>query len=103
MKKLGTTVTQMRANASSFGDRPNRRKKEQSNFTGKKFIREENFDDIDSMTAEEIRKLLVDDGLIKAQKRDNIDKKLVGKEIHCENSVYLFNRHGCFRRNVHFI
>ena len=55
------------------------------------------------MNAEEIRKLLVDDGLIKAQKKDNIDKKLVGKEIHAENSIYLFNRHSCFRRNVHFI
>lgn len=106
MKKLGTTVTQMRANAmgqSSIGDRPAKRKKDHSNFTGKKFIREDDFDDIDSMTAEEIRKLLVDDGLIKAQKKDNIDKKLVGKEIHAENSIYLFNRHGCFRRNVHFI
>lgn len=84
--------------------KPKKKKKEtSSSFTGKRFVREDDFEDIDNMTAEEIRKLLVDDGLIKAQPKDNIDRKEVGKEIHAENSIYLFNRHSCFRRNVHFI
>ena len=107
MRKLGTTLAQMRSNAmgqsSADGSPVRKKKKDVSSFTGKRTLREDDFDDIDSMTAEEIRKLLVDDGLIKAQKKDNIDKKLVGKEIHAENSIYLFNRHKCFRRNVNFI
>ena len=55
------------------------------------------------MTPQEIREMLVKDGFLKARKEDNIDKKLVGEEIHADNSLYLFNRHSCFRRNVHFI
>ena len=47
--------------------------------------------------------MLVENGVLKARKEDKIDKKLVGPEIHAENSIYLFNRRGCFRRNVHFI
>lgn len=55
------------------------------------------------MTPAQIRKLLVDDGLIKATKADNIDVKEVTKDIHAEDSLYLFNRNTCFRRNMHFI
>lgn len=47
--------------------------------------------------------MLVDNGFLKARKEDKIDKKLVGPEIHADNSLYLFNRNGCFRRNVHFV
>ena len=47
--------------------------------------------------------MLVENGILKATEKDNIDAKEVGKEIEAENSIYLFNRNGCFRRNVHFI
>lgn len=74
-----------------------------SNFTGVKRLREEDLGDIEEMSPQEIRRMLVENGVLKARKEDNIDKKLVGPEIHAENSVYLFHRRGCFRRNVHFI
>ena len=66
-------------------------------------MREADLDDIEEMTQSEIRLLLVEKGILKARKEDNIDKKLVGPEIHAEKSIYLFRRHSCFRRNVHFI
>ena len=66
-------------------------------------MREEDLDDIEDMDSEQIRKLLVDNGILKARKTDLIDRKLVGEDIKAENSVYLFNRHSCFRRNIHFV
>ena len=59
--------------------------------------------DIEDMDSEEIRKMLVEHGILKPRKGDQIDFKLVGPEIHAENSVYLFNRSSCFRRNCHFV
>ena len=40
--------------------------------------------------------------MIKAKKGE-IDEKLIGPEIEAENSVYLFNRKSCFRRNVYYV
>ena len=74
-----------------------------ANFTGTKKLREEDLDDIEDMNSEEIRALLVSNGISKARKTDEIDHKLVGPEIHADNSLYLFKRHSCFRRNIHFI
>ena len=76
---------------------------QRSNFTGRKQLREEDLDDIDDMTADEIRSLLVKQGLLKAQPKDNIDNKLVGPEIFADKSLYLFSRNNRFRRNIHFI
>lgn len=47
--------------------------------------------------------MLVENGILKARADDHIDYKLVGTEIEAENSVYLFARKSCFRRNVHFL
>ena len=47
--------------------------------------------------------MLVTHGILKARKEDNIDNKLVGPEIKADNSLYLFNRKGCFRKHIHFI
>jgi hypothetical protein len=47
--------------------------------------------------------MLVEHGILKAKKSDKIDLKLVTANIEAENSIYLFNRSGCFRRNCHFI
>ena len=47
--------------------------------------------------------MLVEHGILKAREDDNIDKKLVGPEIHAEKSLYLFARGSCLRRNIHFI
>ena len=56
------------------------------------------------MPKEEIRAMLVEKGLLKASKADGIDaKKIDSNEISADNSIYLFNRHGCFRRNIYFI
>lgn len=80
------------------------KKKQQANFTGQVKIREADFDDIDDMNPEEIRKMLVEHGALKARKTDKVDHKFVDPAtIEAENSLYLFNRNGCFRRNVHFI
>ena len=47
--------------------------------------------------------MLVEHGFLKANKDDKIDNKLVGPEIEANNSLYLFGRGTCFRRNCHFI
>ena len=59
--------------------------------------------DIEDMEPEEIRKMLVENGILKPRKSDKIDLKLVGPEIKANHSVYLFSRKGCFRRNAHFV
>ena len=55
------------------------------------------------MDTHEVRRMLVENGILKAKKSDNIDPKNVGPEIHAEMSIYLFGRNTIFRRNVHFI
>ena len=55
------------------------------------------------MDSEEIRKLLVANGILKARKSDKVDMKLLGPEILADRSLYLFSRTSCFRRNIHFI
>lgn len=104
MKKLGTSLNQIRANTTLHQEtKPKKKKKDQASFTGRKALRDEDLEDIEDMTAEEIRALLVRNGHLKARASDGIDKKEVGDEIHADNSIYLFHRRACFRRNVHFI
>ena len=48
--------------------------------------------------------MLVENGFLKASKEDKIDsKKIDENEIKADNSMYLFNRSSCFRRNIYFI
>jgi hypothetical protein len=74
-----------------------------ASFTGQKVLRESDLNNIEDMEAEDIRKMMIEHGILKANKSDNIDKKLVDSSIEAENSVYLFGRNTCFRRNCHFI
>lgn len=46
--------------------------------------------------------LLIQQGILKAKKGE-IDEKNIGMDIAAENSVYLFNRNGCFRRNAYYL
>lgn len=56
------------------------------------------------METEKVRRILVEKGKLKAKDIDNIDKKKVDKDvIHADNSVYLFHRDGCFRRNIFYL
>ena len=107
MKKLGTSAAQlnkMKSGNQSSESLPKKKKKTQrANFTGEKKLREEDLDDIEDMNSEEIRALLVTNGILKARETDKIDHKLVGPEIHADKSLYLFGRDTCFRRNIHFI
>ena len=66
-------------------------------------MREDDLQDVEEMTKDEIRDMLVEEGFLKARKGDKKDLKEVGKEIEAENSIYLFHRTNCFRRNVHFV
>lgn len=45
---------------------------------------------------------MIDQGLLKA-KRGEIDEKKIGADVEAENSVYLFEKEGCFRRNVFYV
>ena len=107
MKKLGTSAAELNkmktVNASQTPQKKKKNEKQRANFTGTKKLREEDLDDIEDMNSEEIRELLVQNGILKARKTDKIDFKLVGPEIMADNSLYLFNRTSCFRRNIHFI
>jgi len=47
--------------------------KVKASFTGVKKIREEDFDDIEDMDSEEIRKLLVSNGVLKPRPEDKIN------------------------------
>lgn len=83
---------------------PSKKKKQKVSFEGKIALREADLANIEDMETYEVRNMLVHAKILKAKKEDNIDKKLVDpKIIHAENSVYLFNRNGCFRRNIFFI
>lgn len=102
MKKLGTSKKALdrlkTGNMQKFT-----MKKTKASFTGGKRLFNENLiEDVEDLDNNTIRLILIDQGLLKAKKGE-IDNKLVGPEIMAENSVYLFGRHSCFRRNVHFI
>ena len=59
-------------------------------------------DEVEDLDNRAVRLLLIDQGILKAKKGE-IDEKKIGPEIAAENSIYLFNRNGCFRRNVYVI
>ena len=80
-----------------------KKQKARANFTGQKNLRESDLADLEDMDTHEVRRMLVENGILKAKKSDNIDPKNVGPEIHAEKSIYLFGRHTIFRRNVHFV
>lgn len=46
--------------------------------------------------------ILIEQGILKARPGE-IDEKKIGPQIEAENSLYLFNRKGCFRRNIYYI
>ena len=58
--------------------------------------------DLDELKNEEIKKMLIDNGIIRV-KENRKEKMIVPKEIKCENSVYLFNREGKFRKTCYYI
>ena len=107
LKKLGITREQKDMNLSRseiLGVTPNKKKKQKISFEGKIALSEADLANIEDMETYEVRNMLVHAKILKAKKEDNIDKKLVDKKIiHAENSIYLFNRNGCFRRNIFFI
>lgn len=74
-----------------------------ASFTGRKVLRESDLNNIEDMEAQDVRLMMIEQGILKANKSDNIDFKLVDSTIEAENSIYLFNRNSCFRRNCHFI
>lgn len=104
MKKLGTSAIELKR-MQSQAPAPRKKKKEKvkASFTGQQKLREEDLDDIEDMNSEEIRKLLVSNGILKPRASDEIDLKEVGPEIKADKSLYLFARGSCFRRNIHFI
>ena len=80
------------------------KKKNKASFEGKVGLREADLANIEDMETHEVRNMLVHAKILKAKKEDNIDKKLVDKKIiHADNSIYLFHRDSCFRRNIFFI
>ena len=46
--------------------------------------------------------MLIDNGIIHV-KENRQEKMIVPGEIECENSVYLFNREGTFRKTCYYI
>ena len=77
-------------------------KKQKASFTGRKTIGEDLIDDVEDLDNHSIRLILIEQGLLKAKKNE-IDEKKIGPEIEAENSVYLFNRTSCFRKNIYYI
>ena len=100
MKVLGTSKQNMKRFMTGKNDTL-QQKKQKKSFTGRKIIGEE-IQDLDELDKEQVRKLLINHGVLKAKKGE-IDNKRIGSEIAAENSVYLFNRHSCFRRNIYYI
>ena len=100
MKVLGTSKQNMKKFMTIKSESPHMKKQKKS-FTGRKIIGEE-IQNEDELDKEQVRKLLISHGVLKAKKGE-IDNKLIGPEIAAENSVYLFNRNSCFRRNIYYI
>ena len=102
MKKLGTSKEALAKNK-SFHIPKFAVKKQKASFTGtKRLFNENTIEDVEDLDNATIRRILIDNGVLKAQKGE-IDQKLIGPDIMAENSIYLFGRHGCFRKNVYFI
>ena len=67
LKRMGTSLRLLRTSQNQALMRKKKRKSsERSNFTGRKQLREEDLEDSDEMTPDEIRSLLVKQGLLKA-------------------------------------
>lgn len=59
-------------------------------------------EDLDELESEDIRGMLVSHKVIASKKELRQDIK-IPIEIECNNSIYLFNREGCFRKNCYWI
>ena len=108
LKKLGqnddTIKRTLTESSIAFSKRSNtvKMKKQKASFTGTKIFKDEMIDDIEDLDNKDVRMILIEQGIIKARKGE-IDEKKIGPSIEAENSLYLFNRLGCFRRNVFYI
>ena len=58
--------------------------------------------DLDELENDEIKKMLIDNNIIHV-KENRKEKMIVPREIECEDSIYLFNREGTFRKTCYYI
>ena len=59
-------------------------------------------DDLDDLDVESFRKMLIKAKLVRENTK-NIKEWVIPKKIECDNSIYIFNRHGMIRRIFHFV
>ena len=79
-----------------------RKKKQKASFTGNKRVNDEFIEEVEDLDHNTVRLLLIKEGILKANKGE-IDDKNIGSEIEADNSVYLFHRKSCFRRNIYYL
>lgn len=78
-------------------------KKQKSSFTGVKGFKEDLIEEVEDLDNAAVRRLLITHGILKAKKGEIDEKKISKAHILADNSVYLFNRKSCFRKNVYYI
>ena len=59
-------------------------------------------EDVEDLDNAAVRLILIEEGLLKANKGE-IDEKIIDTDVHADNSVYLFERKSCFRKNVYYV
>lgn len=59
-------------------------------------------EDLDDLNSKAIRTMLIKNKVIKDREAKNRAIK-IPLEIECENSIYIFNRAGCFRKLCYYI
>ena len=102
MKKLGTSKEELKKHKTVTQSKFIMKRQKASFTGGQRLFNENIIEEVEDLDNKTIRLILIDQGLLKAKKGE-VDHKLVGTEIAAENSVYLFGRNSCFRRNIHFI
>ena len=59
-------------------------------------------DDLDDLDLQTIHKMLLKTKVVRP-KTKSIKDWVIPKKIECDNSIYIFNRHGIIRRTFHFV
>lgn len=76
--------------------------KKKASFTGNKQNDVELIEDLDELDSTSIRQMLQTNKMITESKKVKTDIQIPA-EIECENSIYLFNRQGRFRKICYYI
>ena len=100
LKKIGKSPLEIAQKREQNEEEAKKKKTTTATFTGKRAVNEElAVENVTDLDRDSIKKLLIDQGIIKKSKQDRDEE--ISPDICCENSVYLFNRKSWFRKQMY--